>query len=599
MFRIIFSFLLIMTLTNASAQIVSTVAGVLESPGSEDGNALSSRFNNPHGIAIDNFGNVYVADRYNHVIRKVSTDGIVSTLAGVAGEGGDMDGSASQARFLEPWGICVGTDNYIYIADTKNNKIRKISMDGTVTTLAGDGNFASKDGVGENASFGNPTGLEMNEAGDLFVADHRTHTIRKITPDGTVTTMAGTAGIPGDTDGTGTDAQFWRPYGLTLDLDGNILIADEWNHKIKKMTPGGVVTTLAGTGELGLQNGSAEQATFNYPWDVTIDKQGNIYVTDGYNYVLRKIKTDNNITTFAGTPLTYGGANGPAAIATFNGAASIAFNGYDDCIYIGDAYNHLIRKITVDEPSEIQLALLNTTPQICQDEIVEIEVISNINSNFILEINSEQYQTYNDKIIELNHLLPGSHTLLIKTENNGQILYSNSININILPNPTPNIEVEGSLILEKGSTVNLIAQTNNNNTYIWSNGSTSESITVDAPGTYYITETSVEGCQGTSENIEVRLLGDEATDWYLPSAFTPNGDGHNDFFRPLGNIPAEFILFIYNQWGEVIFQTNDPVAGWDGKCNGKYTQNGTYTFLVQYKKDNSRQITSGHITLIR
>ena len=269
-----------------SAQQVSTIAGVLETPGFNDGNALSARFFNPHGIALDEAGNAYIADRYNHTIRRLSVDGQVTTLAGKAGFSGAEDGIGEEARFNEPWGICAAADGTVYVADTKNNKIRQVSTDGRVTTFAGTGNFGTSDGVGIRATFGNPTGIEVDEFGNLYIAEHLTHTIRKIDTKGVVSTIAGIPYIPGEEDGQGREAQFFRPYGLTLDNQGNILVADEWNHKIRRVTPEGVVTTVAGIGEVDLINGTAQEAAFNFPWDLTVDEFDNIYVVDGYNYCL-------------------------------------------------------------------------------------------------------------------------------------------------------------------------------------------------------------------------------------------------------------------------------------------------------------------------
>ena len=173
-------------------QLVITIAGVIETSGEEDGPAFEATFSNPHGIATDEQGNIYIADRFGHKIRKLSTDGNVITIAG-SGLVGSNDGVGQGASFNEPWGICVGNDGNIYVADTRNNLIRKITPSGIVTTLAGSGNYGTSDGYGLSATFGNPTGIEMDANGNLFIADHLTHIIRKIDPTGFVTTFAGFA----------------------------------------------------------------------------------------------------------------------------------------------------------------------------------------------------------------------------------------------------------------------------------------------------------------------------------------------------------------------------------------------------------------------
>ena len=199
--------------TPLNAQIVRTVAGVLETPGDNDGPALSARFFNPHGLAVDDEGTIYIADRYNHTIRIIS-QGFVTTLAGTPGVNGYRDGTGAGALFNEPWGLCIGNDGNVYVADTRSNRIRKVTPEGVVTTVAGSGNYGTTDGFGLSATFGNPTGIEMDDNGNLYIADHLTHIIRRISPTGQVTTVAGTPYVPGDQDGTGRAARFWtlRPY---------------------------------------------------------------------------------------------------------------------------------------------------------------------------------------------------------------------------------------------------------------------------------------------------------------------------------------------------------------------------------------------------
>ena len=146
-----------------SAQMVVTIAGVLETAGKKDGPPFQALFNNPHGIAVDSIGQVFIADRFGHYIRKINVDGEVETLAG-NGESGAQDGQGENASFNEPWGLCVGKNGNVYVADTRNNLIRQITPDGTVTTLAGSGNYGTSDGQGQASTFGNPTGIEMDEA---------------------------------------------------------------------------------------------------------------------------------------------------------------------------------------------------------------------------------------------------------------------------------------------------------------------------------------------------------------------------------------------------------------------------------------------------
>ena len=350
------------------AQTVTTLAGQLNASNSRDGLVATSEFNNPHGLALDEAGNIYIADRYNHTIRKITQAGIVSTIAGTTGVKGSRDGMGTNALLNEPWGLAVNKSGEVLIADTKNNKIRKIDIDGTVSTIAGNGDFGSEDGNSLSASFGNPTGIECDPDGNIYVADHNTHVIRVIDTDGWVRTIAGFPNESGDADGTGSNARFWRPYGLTLDFDGNILVADEWNHKIRKVTPDGIVTTLAGTGVLGNKNGLATEAEFNYPWDITLDAEGNIYIGDGYNYVIRILSKDGRIKNYAGNNLKSGAIDGFAYEARFSGITALDWSNFDNRIYLADAYNDLVRR--VDEFEEAVSIVNQGADEVCHGDTV-------------------------------------------------------------------------------------------------------------------------------------------------------------------------------------------------------------------------------------
>jgi sugar lactone lactonase YvrE len=212
---------------------VSTLAGLADNTGSTNGVGSNARFNYPFAVAVDALGIVYVADTYNSTIRKITAGGLTSTFAGLAGNSGSADGTNSLARFNLPQGIAVDNRGNVYVADTGNNTIRKITTNGVVSTLAGlAGNSGDADGTGINARFDYPTGVAIDGAGDVYVADHGNNTIRKILSDGSVSTLAGLVG-GGSSDGTGTDAQFWSPSGMAVDSDGNVYIADTGNNTIR------------------------------------------------------------------------------------------------------------------------------------------------------------------------------------------------------------------------------------------------------------------------------------------------------------------------------------------------------------------------------
>ena len=271
--------------------IVRTLAGISGSHGSADGIGSNARFWAPFGIAADSAGNVYVADTANNTIRKITSDGVVSTLAGLAGHPGNKDGIGTNARFRNPWGVAVDGMGNVFVADMSNDTIRKITPTGVVSTLAGQAGISgSVNGVGNSAQFNNPFAVAVDSAGNVYVSDSANDTIRKITPSGVVSTLAGLPGYAGDTDGNGNDARFWNPQGLAVDDKGNIYVADTGNNTVRKITPMGVVTTLAGlAGASGTTDRAGESARFNSPGGVAVDHTGNVYVADTNNHTVRKI----------------------------------------------------------------------------------------------------------------------------------------------------------------------------------------------------------------------------------------------------------------------------------------------------------------------
>jgi streptogramin lyase len=270
---------------------LSLIAGNIAGPGADDAVGTAARFRTPSGIASDAAGNLYIADSKNHTIRKISPVGAVTTLAGTAERSGSADGSGAIARFNVPFDIAVGAASNLYVADSGNHSIRVISPTGAVTTLAGAAGFAgSADGNGPAARFNSPGGIAADANGNLYVTDTFNHVIRRITPAGAVTTIAGMAQMPGNADGNLAAARFNTPVGIALDRAGNLYVADTGNHTIRKITPAGVVTTLAGTaGSPGFVDGSGAAARFNLPFGVASDATGNLYVGDSGNYTIRKI----------------------------------------------------------------------------------------------------------------------------------------------------------------------------------------------------------------------------------------------------------------------------------------------------------------------
>jgi sugar lactone lactonase YvrE len=269
----------------STSWVVSTLAGS-GAAGYADGTGTAAQFDSPGGMAMDGTGNVYVADRYNERIRKITPGGEVTTLAG-SGVSGYADGTGTAAQFSRPFEVAVDDAGNLYVADDGNHRIRKITPGGVVTTLAGSGVSGYVDGTGTAAQFYWPAGVAVDGAGNVYVMDYGNHRIRKITSGGVVTTLAG-SGAAGYADGTGTEAQFYFPTGVAVDGAGNLYVTDYGNHRIRKITPGGEVTTLAGSSS-GYADGTGTEAQFNSPTGVAVDGAGNLYVGDIANNRIRKL----------------------------------------------------------------------------------------------------------------------------------------------------------------------------------------------------------------------------------------------------------------------------------------------------------------------
>ena len=322
------------------AYLVTTFAGS-GSNGSANGRGTAASFQYPYGVTVDSSGNVYVADTYNQLIRKIDPTGTVTTLAG-SGSYGSADGVGTTASFYYPKGVAVDSSGNVYVVDVGNNLIRKIDTAGTVTTLAGSGSAGSTNGVGTAASFNYPYGVAVDSSGNVYVADTSNHLIRKIDTVGTVTTLAG-SGSAGSANGVGTVASFYYPYGLAVDASGNVYVADTYNQLIRKIDTSGTVTTLAGSGSDGSANGIGTAASFSNPSGVAVDPIGNVYVADTDNNLIRKIDTSGTVTTIAGSGST-GSANGVGTAASFNYPFGVAIDSYGN-MYVADQSNSLIRKI--------------------------------------------------------------------------------------------------------------------------------------------------------------------------------------------------------------------------------------------------------------
>jgi Immunoglobulin domain/Pro-kumamolisin, activation domain/NHL repeat len=350
------------TTASASAPLIvaqplafTTLAGQAGVSGSTDGTGSAAAFFDPSDLAVDSSGNLYVADTNNQTIRKITPAGAVTTLAGLAGAKGTADGAGSAARFFRPMGIAIDSTGSLYVADSGNETIRKVSPAGNVTTFAGQPNVdGTADGPAASASFMNPSDVTLDASGNLYVADTANSTIRKITPAGIVSTLAGRANTAGHTDGDGSAALFYSPEGVAADSSGNVYVADTVNGTIRRVSPGGLVTTVAGQAPgNGSADGVGSAARFSYPADLIVDGAGNLFVADTDNHTIRRISPAGVVATVAGFSGQAGNADGVGSDARFHYPTGIAVDGAGT-VYVADTSNHTIRKGVVPAAPVIQ-----------------------------------------------------------------------------------------------------------------------------------------------------------------------------------------------------------------------------------------------------
>jgi len=311
-------------------------------PGLINATGANARFNLPLRAAVDDADNIFVTDYANNIIRKITPTGVVTTFAG-SGATGSADGTGINASFRQPWGITIDSQNNLFVTDYGNHIIRKITPAGVVTTIAGlAGVSGNIDGLRNNARFYNPSGIAIDSGDRIFITDSQNHLIRMIKPnDGEVITFAGSSA--GNTDGT-IDAKFKRPFGIVIDSEDNLFIADTDNRRIRKITPNGIVSTFAGSNN-GDVDGMGTEAKFGTIWGIAIDIHNNLFIPDNGNNKIKTIAPSGLVTTIAGTG-TAGYLEGLGENALFKRPYGMAVDSENNLIVV-DTYNHRIRKITL------------------------------------------------------------------------------------------------------------------------------------------------------------------------------------------------------------------------------------------------------------
>src|SRR5690242_7127511 len=336
----------------AAQGIITTIAGTDFSFPPTPLSALSAPLGKVDGIAVDTSGNVYASDPDNNLILKITRDGVVNIVAGnrIAGFSGD-GGPATSASIFAPGGVAVDAQGNIFFADTGNNRVRKVTPGGIISTVAGTGvySFSGDGGPAINAALNVAAAVAVDASGNLFIVDRANARIRKVAPDGIITTFAGngTLGFSGD-GGLATSAMLNQPGSVAVDSNGNLFITDESNCRVRKVTPQGIITTVAGNGSFTTSGdgGPALSAGINQPIGLTVDSAGRIYIVEPLGNRVRRVSTDGTIATIAGNGSSgFDGDGGPAAAASLNEPQDVAVDASGN-VFIADTYNSRVRRVS-------------------------------------------------------------------------------------------------------------------------------------------------------------------------------------------------------------------------------------------------------------
>ncbi len=428
-FRALFIVLIAAFFSPLQAQIITTVAGT-DNGGYNGDNipAVTAFLYQPYCTSFDAAGNMYIADANNHRIRKVDASGTISTIAGTGSAGYSGDGGPATLSSLNtPTGVLVDPVGIIYIADNSNCAIRKITTDGVITTIAGNGTrgYGGDNGPATAAILNGPLGLAFSHTGNLLISDVMNHRIRSIDHSGIITTVVGSGivGYSGD-GGPATSARLLSPSGIATDAVGNLYFGDISANVVRKVDVSGIITTVAGTRST-VYNGDNIQATtanLNYPSALALDGEGNILIADCRNSRIRKVDHLGTITTIAGTGLDgFSGDGGTASLAQLSAPVGVTVTADGD-IYIADFYNNRIRRIrnTVGIADIVNGGMLSVFPNPSNGHFT-VNVGSRVNEPAcitVCDISGTAVATLNtatNKPTDIDILVPGTYILNFKT----------------------------------------------------------------------------------------------------------------------------------------------------------------------------------------
>ncbi len=349
---------------------VTTLAGQALVSGAANGTGTNAAFSDPAAIVADAHGNFFVADSQNHAIRKVTTNGVVTTFAGSLGVAGTSDGTGTGARFNSPCGLAFDGSGNLFVSDTGNSTIRKITPAGAVSTFAGSaGQSGFADGAAGSAQFSSPLGIVVAPNGNVYVADCGNHCLRAIS-GGVVSTFAGRPQVWGTADGRGTNAQFDGPIGLAFDSHTNLFVSDANNDTIRIIAPDRSVTTFAGVAnEDGAADGDLNSARFRSPAEMAFDPKGNLFIADSFNQTIREITTNGVVSTVSGMTAIDGSVDGENGVARFYNPYGVVVAA-DGSLLIADTYNELVRQVLVPFRLALQISGATQVTTISWDSVV-------------------------------------------------------------------------------------------------------------------------------------------------------------------------------------------------------------------------------------
>jgi|GEM_PF-3140181 len=592
-------------------------------------NPQAVTFSVPSDAITDAAGNIYVADGYSCSIRKIASDGTVTTFAGGSGCG-YADGNATTAKFKVLNGITIDPSGNLYVID-ENDRVRKIAPDGTVTTIAGNGQNQTVDGLGTAASFQDPKGITIDAAGNLYITQGD-YLIRKVTPGGMVTTITAPSSV----------SKLNNPVGVTTDPLGNLYITD-YTSAIKKIAPDGTITIIAGHDGSGFTDGIGAAASFNQPKGITRDNLGNLYITDSKNNAIRKIDPSGKVITLVLS------TTNPNDKATLNNPIGIKLDPFGNLIVVDTDNERIVRitpsgqlttiagngivgnnngntntpamlggTVSIDVPVTVLSSINSTSPQagitstissvpadatVCAGKSIDFTAtIPNGTS-----VNSYQWQVNgvsvgtNQSTFSSNNLQNDDVVTCITTNNASCTVPQTSLPIQVHINPAPGIVFDQNPTIKLGESVTLNPQLSGDIVSLsWSPSfglnSTTTPYPLAFPGvttTYYLTATSSLNCQ-TIVPVTVTVI----SPIHIPNTFTPNGDGFNDVWKidDLVNYP-NCTVNIFNRYGQALFHTNGYGTPWDGTYHGSQVPPGTYYYIIDLK--NGSKPLSGWVAIIR